>query len=624
MDASLQAMSIIELKFSGRKLSCTDPIVQVSIQQGDKQIEEVLGQTERIRNNRNPDWATPIVVDYFFEEQQLITCNVYDLGSRNRDEQVDRSFVKQSDRIGSCTFPLGKLVASKGQALTLNLDGRRSSAELTIHAEVQDVTNDLAHFRFRVEDLPTRKTLCGFITKCPQPAVVIRRVREDGQWVKVIETETANSGIDASFQQQTEHVLKLCNGDVDRPLQVEVVDKSKAAEPVIALMETTLRNLEESQGNALKMNHYTHAGSSTHVKLMSNVIIEKQPTFMDYIKGGLQLNLHIAIDFTASNGDPMDADSLHCLLDPTTPNPYESVITSVCKILENYDSDQMFPVNGFGASPAPGESTSHRFSCDPEGGEVSGLDGILNAYRSTVQRVRFSGPTLFAPMLHGLIGEVKQSMHPDTFEYNILLILTDGCIHDMDNTIDAIVKSSSLPISIIIVGVGEADFEKMDALDADDQRLISPKTGKVQVHDNVQFVPFRDCGSNGPRLAREVLKELPDQVVHHFHQGRKMPPPSPQREEHSVSYDPTAFMKCNPGTPTTMTPPASYRSTDSLMSGGSRMSGKMFTVPTAPQPNLDSIPSGVPTHFHGDIPFNCYPLPVGRPVSPCNEYVPTL
>jgi hypothetical protein len=49
----------------------------------------------------------------------------------------------------------------------------------------------------------------------------------------------------------------------------------------------------------------------------------------------------------------------------------------------------------------------------------------------------------------------------------VLLILTDGVINDMNETIHAIVDASTLPLSIIIVGVGNADFEQMDKLDGD-------------------------------------------------------------------------------------------------------------------------------------------------------------
>ena len=45
--------------------------------------------------------------------------------------------------------------------------------------------------------------------------------------------------------------------------------------------------------------------------------------------------------------------------------------------------------------------------------------------------------------------------------YNILLIITDGEIMDMPETKKLIVQLSSLPLSIIIIGVGNASFAKM-------------------------------------------------------------------------------------------------------------------------------------------------------------------
>jgi len=46
--------------------------------------------------------------------------------------------------------------------------------------------------------------------------------------------------------------------------------------------------------------------------------------------------------------------------------------------------------------------------------------------------------------------------------YYILLIITDGIIDDLEQTIDEIIEACSLPLSIIIVGVGNEDFEAME------------------------------------------------------------------------------------------------------------------------------------------------------------------
>ena len=68
---------------------------------------------------------------------------------------------------------------------------------------------------------------------------------------------------------------------------------------------------------------------------------------------------------------------------------------------------------------------------------------------------------------------VKYTITNSIWKYFTVLILTDGAIHDMDQTIDEVVISSTLPISIIIVGIGGANFSAMDRLDADDGPLFS-------------------------------------------------------------------------------------------------------------------------------------------------------
>ena len=61
-------------------------------------------------------------------------------------------------------------------------------------------------------------------------------------------------------------------------------------------------------------------------------------------------------------------------------NPYQQAIQSVCSVLEPYDSDQMYPVYGFGAKvrDAAGKFTPvlHCFPVYGGGLEVHGVKGI--------------------------------------------------------------------------------------------------------------------------------------------------------------------------------------------------------------------------------------------------------
>ena len=68
------------------------------------------------------------------------------------------------------------------------------------------------------------------------------------------------------------------------------------------------------------------------------------------MRGGLQLNLIVAVDFTGSNGSPTAQGSLH-YINSAQPNQYQLALRGVWDILSNYDSDHRIPAYGFGAKP---------------------------------------------------------------------------------------------------------------------------------------------------------------------------------------------------------------------------------------------------------------------------------
>lgn len=75
---------------------------------------------------------------------------------------------------------------------------------------------------------------------------------------------------------------------------------------------------------------------------------------------------------------------------------------------------------------------------------------------------------------------------------------------------------SDLPVSVIIVGVGDADFTQMVILDGDSNLLHSKKLGKYISRDIVQFIPFKEVHNDPVLLAKKVLEEVPKQMVNYF------------------------------------------------------------------------------------------------------------
>ena len=214
----------------------------------------------------------------------------------------------------------------------------------------------------------------------------------------------------------------------------------------------------------------------------------------------------VAIDFTGSNGDPQIPDSLHYVHPArTVMNQYEQSIQSVGKILEAYDKDHLYPVYGFGARVQDSDGSypataDHCFNLAKEGyDEVRGVEGILKAYHRILPKVLLAGPTLFTPFLQtvGYTVESDVANRPGkvgtgvdtkvTGKYTLALILTDGTINDMESTIGTLISMSSEPISVIIVGVGSADFRDMKKLDSDAGLLT--QGSKAAVRDIVQFIP---------------------------------------------------------------------------------------------------------------------------------------
>lgn len=90
----------------------------------------------------------------------------------------------------------------------------------------------------------------------------------------------------------------------------------------------------------------------------------------------------------------------------------------------------------------------------------------------------------------------------------------------MEATKEAIIAASALPLSIIIIGVGDEDFSSMEFLDAD-KRVLKSSTGVVAQRDIVQFVALREfLGKHGENyaaaredLAKAVLAEVPTQFM---------------------------------------------------------------------------------------------------------------
>ncbi|XP_037266507.1 copine-5-like isoform X3 [Falco rusticolus] len=545
----------VELTVSCRQLldkdtfSKSDPLCVLYTQRpGSRQWRE-FGRTEVIDNSLNPDFLRKFVLDYFFEEKQNLRFDLYDVDSKSPD-------LSKHDFLGQAFCTLGEIVGSAGSRLekpltmgTVTTHGRgrrpapavsnggipgKKCGTIILLAEELGNCRDVATLQFCANKLDKK----DFFGKS-DPFMVFYRSNEDGTFTICHKTEVVRNTLNPVWQAFTIPVRALCNGDYDRAIKVEVYDWDRdGSHDFIGEFTTSYRELARGQSQfnvyevvnprkKMKKKKYLNSGTVT----LLSFAVESDHTFLDYIRGGTQINFTVAIDFTASNGNPSQSTSLH-YLSPYQLNAYTMALKAVGEIIQDYDSDKMFPALGFGAKIPPDGRVSHEF---PLNGDVanpacSGIEGVLEAYHRSLRSVQLYGPTNFAPVVNHVARSAAAVL--DGSQYFVLLIITDGVISDMAQTKEAIVNAAKLPMSIIIVGVGQAEFDAMVELDGDDIRISS--RGKVAERDIVQFVPFRDYldGGDSPvlsmaRLAKDVLAEIPDQFISYMKARGIKPQPAP-------------------------------------------------------------------------------------------------
>ena len=202
-----------------------------------------------------------------------------------------------------------------------------------------------------------------------------------------------------------------------------------------------------------------NSGKKSSLIVHSIMKENKEPKMPDYLKTW-RLDLSVAIDFTASNLE----DDLHVMSEK---NMYEKTISEVGGVLEPYDNDRKWPVFGFGGKPPGSNTVSH---CFPLTGNlqapcVEGVEQTIGLYRQVLPNIKLSGPTKFGEILTTYRNWCAKCSNV----YNVLLILTDGMIHDMSETKDILCELAKLPCSVIIVGIGEDSdvFDDMYELDGD-------------------------------------------------------------------------------------------------------------------------------------------------------------
>ena len=129
------------------------------------------------------------------------------------------------------------------------------------------------------------------------PYLQFYRQSADEKWNSVMRTECVEKTCDPQWKKIKISVQRLCNGDYSRPLLIKCFhDKDKEAPEEMGQCETTLQELLSVKSKELI--NPQKSGKKCGDLMFKNQDIIKNYGFLEYVMGGMQIQMIVAIDFT--------------------------------------------------------------------------------------------------------------------------------------------------------------------------------------------------------------------------------------------------------------------------------------------------------------------------------------
>ena len=266
------------------------------------------------------------------------------------DERQQHNLQAQDFIGGTAPLTLAEIITSAGgkTAPLLSRDGRDlGHGTMVITGTEHQGGNDIVNMNVRGIKLAA---LDWFGSS--DPILVIHRGSGDGRWIKVWESEPIKNNVNPNWRPFSIPARKMCANDLARPILLEVLDweRSGSHRP-IGYYTTTVADLAGGGRHTVALHHPQGKEKDVGSLEIVRCDVEVQPSFVDYLRGGCEVSLMIAVDFTASNGNPQSSSSLHYLGGQRAgrQNDYQATIEKVGSILAAYDHDGLVPAFGFGA-----------------------------------------------------------------------------------------------------------------------------------------------------------------------------------------------------------------------------------------------------------------------------------
>jgi len=345
------------------------------------------------------------------------------------------------------------------------------------------------------------------------PFLVFLRKVNDETYVPIHCTEAIMDNLNPRWEKVILSLDELCNHELTQTIKIECWDwQEDLCYQFIGDTETTMNELYTKPFLTLHSRNPRGKTGELRVKACKKLI---KPSPTDYLTTEDKFAFVLGIDFSVYNDYPHNIKNLHTI-DKKGRSPYLQALQEISKVIWGQDTDGKIPCFGFGGRPSfPEYSTEQVNHLIPISGNkhkmsILSPDHLIESYKNAR---KYIDPMEKASVLE-IMKLVKDWATRDLKAniYYVMVVLTAGHIDELQPTIDLLVDLAQLPVSIVLVGIGDYNFSTLEKLDGDKKWLRSSKK-KLIKRDIINFVDFETCANDPEKLLKKVLEEFPGQFM---------------------------------------------------------------------------------------------------------------
>ena len=232
----------------------------------------------------------------------------------------------------------------------------------------------------------------------------------------------------------------------------------------------------------------------------------------------LERDLHIATTLFIDFSEIGEANTHHVLKEESI---FENLMRNFLDILEPYNEDQFFHIYGYGFQLKKPEKKEYDPNMFPLTQKVEfpsvPSKEIKKFYNNFLKAIKFDkSKTNINLIIKKFNDIIKEDIDDyDIREYNILLLFANNDIIDEKEFVKDIIFSSTLPISIIIVGLGKGPYTKIEYIEKNFLDIVDYEGNKPQ-RKCIKFVSFIKNKKNVQNTVKNSLIDIPNEMIEYL------------------------------------------------------------------------------------------------------------